>query len=321
VLPMRPPSAFRQLLSFLVIAGAALVVFSVNTPKALAANEGVTVIPPRFELFGNPGDTVVEKIRIVNASGTAISFGSTIEDFTAGDEEGTPNFINRDEPDASYRMAKWITVEPSRFNIPSGSERVVEIVIRIPRNAEPGGHFASVIIKRAGTESAGSGTSVESRIGSLVLMRVSGAIKEEATSEEFTTESSFTQYGPVNFILRTKNTGNVHVQPRGSIVITNIFGRKVATIPLNGATALPGSVRKTVTEWGEKNLIGRFTATLVAQYGQTNTGEPKTFTSSTSFIVFPLYLIWVALGVIVAIYLIITQRKNLKKLLNKLTSD
>jgi hypothetical protein len=307
-------------LRFLCFAGLALSLSSLLLPKSASAAEGITVIPPRFELFGNPGDTVVEKVRVVNTTPNAISFGSTVEDFTAGDEEGTPSFINRDEPDASYRMAKWITIEPSRFNVPAGSERVVE-AIRIPRNAEPGGHFASVIVRRAGTEAPAGGTSVESRIGSLILMRVSGAIKEEASVEEFTTESSFSQYGPVNFILRTKNTGNVHVAPKGNIVITNIFGRKVATIPLTSTTSLPGSVRKSVSEWSEKNAIGRYTATLVAQYGQSNSGEPKTFTASTTFVVFPLYLIWVILGVIVAVYLLITQRKNLKRLLNRLTSD
>lgn len=292
--------------------------FFIGGTKSAKA-DALTVIPPRFELFGNPGDTVTEKIKITNDSPGEVSLSTEVDDFKAGDDEGSVDFVDPSEPTTSYRMAKWITVEPARFTVAAGQEKTIDVAIRIPRNAEAGGHFASVLVKRAGADTPG-GASTETRIGSLILMRVSGDVKEAANVESFLPAESFAQYGPVTFVLRTKNNGNVHVVPTGTIVINNIFGRKVAEIPLTTASILPGASRNTRTEWGEKNLVGRYTATLVASYGQ-NKSDATTLSATTSFIVFPLYILWIALAVIAFIFFIFSQRKNLKKALNRLTSD
>ncbi len=320
VAPMRyVNSVSRAALALLTFAAITGVSFGFS-PVASAA-DAITVIPPRLEIPASPGDTVVEKIRVINQSATEISYSTVLEDFKSGDEDGSVQYIDDSDDTTSFRMAKWITVEPSRFTIAANSERIIQVAIKVPKNAEPGGHFASVIVRRSGTETAG-GASVETRIGTLILMRVSGDVKEGLGVESFNTQESYAQYGPVKFDLRLKNSGNVHLQPRGSIVINNMFGKKVAEIPLSNPNVLPGAIRKSVTEWTEKNLIGRYTATLVAQYGQTSsTGDQKTLSATTSFIVFPLYLIWVTLGIIVVVYLLITQRKAIRRAINRLTSD
>ncbi len=309
----------RAALSLLLLAAVAGASFGFSSPAAAA--DAITVIPPRLEVPASPGDTVVEKIRVINQSTTEISYSTIIEDFKSGDEDGSVQYVDESEESDSFRMAKWISIEPSRFTIAANSERIIQVAIKVPKNAEPGGHFASVIVRRSGTETAG-GASVETRIGTLILMRVSGNVTEGLSVESFGPQETYAQYGPAKFDLRLKNDGNVHLAPRGTIVINNMFGKKVAEIPLSNPNVLPGAIRKSTTEWAEKNLIGRYTATLVAQYGQTSsTGEQKTLSATTSFIVFPLYLIWVTLGIIVVAYLLITQRKALRRAINRITSD
>lgn len=314
---LTPPAVSKILCTVLL----ALALFS--APAKVSYADTISVIPPRFELTGNPGDIIQEKIRIKNDSQSSITYAIEVEDFRAKDDQGGVDLIAPDEGDnSSYRLATWITTDPSRITLSAGEERVVTATIRIPRNAEPGGHFASVLIKRSGGEISG-GASVDSRIGSLFLLRVSGAITESAAVDSFKAEESVAQYGPVNFALRTKNEGNVHVQPRGTIVIYNTFGKEVAKIPLTQANVLPGSARIVKTTWDEKNLVGRYTATLQATYEENSQPgvEPKTLTASTTFIVFPLWLLWTIIGAIIVIFFMITQRKAIKRALNRLTSD
>lgn len=289
-------------------------------------SDTLTISPPRFELFGNPGDTVVEKLRVRNDGTASLSYNAQVEDFKALDDEGGVALIdpsNPDDNDNTYALAKWITVEPARFTLEGGKDKTLEVAIKIPKTAEPGGHFASVLIRRAGTATPG-GASVETRVGSLILLRVSGTSTENASIDFFKTKETMQQYGPVVFELRVKNDGNVHILPTGKIVVTNIFGKKVGEdIPLIGNNVLPGAARIMRMSWDQKGLVGRYTATLVAQYGnQTGPdGNPKTLTATTSFVVFPLYILWVSLAVIILLILVITQRKQLRKLINRITSD
>src|SRR5690606_8074877 len=108
---------------------------------------------------------------------------------------------------------------------------------------------------------------VTTRVGTLVLLRVSGNVSEQASISTFEAPA-YSQQGPVNFSLRIQNEGNVHIRPKGTIIITDMFGRKVEEIPLDGANVLPGSVRKTDSTWEKTNILGTYTATLVATYGQ-----------------------------------------------------
>jgi hypothetical protein len=277
-----------------------------------------TIIPPRFDLFGNPGDTVKEKLKVRNDSTTPSTYSVQVDNFTAQGEEGGVALLDTaDGNNTTYALAQWITTEPTNFSLAAGEERVVDITVKIPASGEPGGHYASVLVNRGGATAAGGSVSVASRVGSLVLLRVSGAVTEKAHVSTFAAEESFAQYSPVNFDLRTVNDGNVHIAPKGTIVITNMFGKKVKEIPLTNANVLPGATRLVKTTWDDKGLIGRYTATLVATYGQQN----QTLTASTSFIVFPLYLLWIILAVFAVILLAVTQRKAVKRIINRLTSD
>jgi len=313
------PSIMRTLLQKLLnlLIGASFV-FSLLVVPIKAKAETISVSPPKFELFGNPGDIVNEKLKVRNDSGSELTYKMLVEDFQAGDEEGGVLFVeDPDAPKTNFSLANWVTVEPSQFTVPANGERVINVNIRIPRDAEPGGHYASVQIRLAGDQVVGGGASVESRLNSLILLRVSGNVTEKVVLEEFKPADTWQQFGPIDFTLKSRNEGNVHVAPTGTIIVTDTFNRKVQEIPLRVANVLPGSSRAIKTTWDRKNLIGRYTATLVANYGQNQ--EP--LTATTTFYVIPLTLVWIVLGLIIIIVLLITQRKTLKRALNRLTSD
>jgi hypothetical protein len=117
--------------------------------------------------------------------------------------------------------------------------------------------------------------------------------------------------------MRYKNDGNVHVAPTGTLVITNMFGRKVKEIPLRGTSILPEASRVIKADWEEKNMVGRYTASLVVSYGQAN----QSITSSASFIVFPFYLLGIILAGIALLYLLVAKRKAIRRLINNLTRE
>ncbi|KKQ94646.1 MAG: hypothetical protein UT18_C0009G0057 [candidate division CPR2 bacterium GW2011_GWC2_39_10] len=276
---------------------------------------GITIVPLNFELFANPGESITDKVRVTNTSDVEGSYQILIQDFAATGEEGNVSLFEDDQTNHSFSLAKWIQPEPKNFTLKAKEEKTIYFTINVPKDAEPGGHYASVLVNMGGDVKPSGGASVASRIGSLILLRVSGNIREEANIESFTAPS-YSEKSPIEFDLRVKNTGNNHIRPKGTIVITNILGQKVTEVPLDGLNVLPNAIRKIPTTWKPNQMLaGRYTATLVANYGSSN----KQLTSTVSFIVFPKWLALVVGTGIILLAVVISNKKAVKKLLHKLT--
>ena len=106
-------------------------------------------------------------------------------------------------------------------------------------------------------------------MGVLVLLSVAGEVTENLLVKEFSAPS-FVEDGPIVFLLRFENLGTVHVRPKGFISITNMLGKKEADIAFPQKNVLPNSIRKLEVSWDPGFAIGKYTATLVANYGTNN---------------------------------------------------
>lgn len=286
--------------------------------SAQAASAGLTVIPPKFELFANPGDVVTETIRIRNESNDVITFGVLVEDFSSAGEEGKV-VLEEGENELPYSLKRWIELSSENIVLQPQEEQLYPFSINIPRDADPGGHYASVLFQIGGGEQIPGVASVQHRVGSLVLLRVSGNVVEEATVETFAAPT-YSRSAPVTISMRVKNDGTTHIRPNGTIIITNMFGQKVDELPLNSANVFPGAIRRMDTEWNPGNVLGYYTATVVATYGQQ--GLPVS--AATRFIVAsPIAVIMVVVGGLAGLIFIIsliTGRKRLTTALKVLST-
>jgi hypothetical protein len=266
-----------------------LAVLVLLTPLLLAAffertsaqeSTGISISPPTFELSANPGDTVQNTIRVTNLSSSPLTVGTTARNFTAVGEEGA---VGLTEEEIAFSLASWITVDPPEATIDPNGDFIFTFTITVPPNAEPGGHFGSVVFMMGGAAPDQTGAAIRQEVASLVLLRVAGQVNEDAHILSFTTPETFYEYGPVSFDIRIKNEGNVHVKPTGTITITDILGRQVDQVQIEPKNALPDSIRRLEATWDNKILIGRYTATAVLNYGR----DGETMTATTTFSGFP----------------------------------
>jgi len=231
--------------------------------------QGVGISPLTFELTANPGDVIVNQLKVYNPNESTIGIKMEVEDFTVSGEQGHVK-IEPAETE-TYSIARWVTMEPEAFVLGPREQRFITFTIKIPDNAEPGGHYGSIL---AGTSAVAgeefSGAAIAGRVGALVLLSVSGEVKEDLTVKEFH-DTGYSEYGPIDFTMRFENTGTIHVKPKGYITIVNWLGRKVADIEIPQRNVLPDSIRKIETSWNKKWLWGgKYTATLSGSYGVSN---------------------------------------------------
>jgi hypothetical protein len=269
------------------------------------SRQGLTISPLIIEEMLSPGESLKGKLKIYSQSDEPIYVRFTAQDFKARGEEGEQIFIEPEEIHYTWSLASWIKLPEESIFLKPGHQhrREIEYTIEVPEKAEPGGYYAAIFAS-PDVEKIRHGTTTVGKVGTLVLLTVGGRIVKEGVIEEFATfkkvkepnqvkekivRTNFFTYPPVNFLVRFKNTGNVHLKPQGKIEIFNIFQKKIAEIPVNerGKNALPGAIRRYDEVWGggwpyEKLTLGKFRARLSLSYD-----EISPLYSSLSFWVLP----------------------------------
>lgn len=271
----------------------------------IEAQLSLGVSPLVFEITANPGEVVENFFKVYNPSpDTQVQVKMTLEDIAPTGEVG--HVIIEPAETETYSLAKWIKSEPEEFSLGPKEEKFVKFILTIPENAEPGGHYGTIIAGAKGVAGPGAaGATIAPRVGVLVLLIVPGAMKEELVVKDFSVPN-YSEYGPVPFTIRFENKGTVHVKPTGFVTVTNWLGQKVADANFSSHNVLPNATRKFEATLNKKWLwAGKYTATLTGSYGMSNI--PLTPTVIT-FWAFP----WKAgLGILVAVILLILIRKRL----------
>ena len=207
----------------------------------------LSLTPTRFELRGDPGEIITQEMFINNETGTAETYYSSFANFEAQGESGSPAFT-----DPKDDLGTWMSTDISSVYLPSKTNKIVPFTITIPKDAEPGGHFAVIFW---GTTPAGgdTGVSVGAKTGILVLLSVSGDVKEEAGLLNFNTKDNQFLYNtlPVSFEYRFKNAGGDRIKPQGKITIRDTIFFPADYVDANEVegNVLPGSTRKFNIDW------------------------------------------------------------------------
>ncbi|MFA5051926.1 MAG: hypothetical protein WC544_02580 [Patescibacteria group bacterium] len=254
-----------------IIAIATLFVAILALPHHAGA---LTLKPTSREVMLTPGEKTVTSIDLENETQKEITLTTQVVNFTAKNETGEPAFDFNATP---TDIATWTTPESGPFTLTAGQKQTVLVTFDTPADAAPGGHYVAVFFNEVPSADA-SKVNIESKLGALFLATVTGTYTQSGSVATFTTANNQVYFdkGPISFIVRYENTGEVHLKPTGSIVVKNMFGKTVKTIPVNdelGAT-LPGTVRTYgVPEWSDiGNGYGLYTATLTLKSGSvTNT--------------------------------------------------
>lgn len=208
----------------------------------------MTITPVRYEIKGDPGQSLSKDIIIINEENVSVTYYSSFANFEAQGETGSAAFV---EPVDD--IGTWMKTESSVTLLP-GEQKTVSFTISIPENAEPGGHFGVIFWGTSPENSAdGKQLAVSAKTGLLVLLSVSGEVKEGGGLLDFLTKDNKFWYNslPVSFTYRFRNDGGDRVKPAGFIKLRS-FGfipvKKLDANPVNG-NILPASTRKFTVDW------------------------------------------------------------------------
>lgn len=261
--------------------------------QSSAERQVLSVTPPLFQLSILPGDIWQSSVKVVNGNPYSLTVYAEVVNFKPVGEAGQGVFSSIEESGGNNAtLAEWVHLPIGPYTIEPEQTKDVQFFIESPKNAPPGGHYAAILIStEPPKEVEKMAVRTSQSITSLLFMRVEGDVREDATIREFRAIDSFLSTPDVTFSLRFENKGNVHVQPRGNIVITNMWGTERGTIPINYQTrfgnVLPESIRDFSLAWKSEfkiTDIGRYKAIATLGYGE---NEIRSSSAITYFWVIP----------------------------------
>lgn len=285
---------------------------------------GITVSPVTDEFVVKPGTTVVREVKVTNPVRDVVTLYPQVLNFTTDNEQGQPTFYTLAEKNSRYALSAWVSFSKEFIRVAPNENEVVNVTVKAPDNAEPGGHYGAILFstEKPEVKKDVSQVSVVGLIGSLFLATVPGDVTQKLTLDDYDAPH-FLINPPAKFSLLFSNTGNIHEKPQGELKIRNWFGDTVKTLKINegGGNVLPDSKRrfdigetidkKFVTGWQfDWKAVGRYTTTAVIAYGN----PEQQLQAVRSFFIIPLWLI-IAVGAVILLiisWIVAARRRKVK---------
>lgn len=260
---------------------------------AEAANIGISIQPLKVTHTLKPGEEVSGVIEIKNASDIAVNVGTKMEDFVPLAGTYQVQIVQRAPGISTVR--DWISLDARQsFTLAKDAVKDITYTIKVPLNAEPGGHFGVALFKASELSKGGQSLKVGTQVGMLILVTVPGSHLEKGKVLDFS-GPRFVSKSPIEFTIKFENTGTAHFEPKGTIIIANMFGKEIGSVGVGGQAVLPTGVKDLAASVNFNGiLIGRYSALLKMVDSEGN----EIASRSIAFYAFP---IWYVLAFFVAV--------------------
>jgi hypothetical protein len=244
------------MLSRSLIYSMSLFMVSMGIPMTLSAQTpaeaGLRLVtsPLPISLVAEPGTTISTPLKIKNAGLSEEKLKIDILKFNAYEDSGKPALMDLESTDT---FDDWVSFSEPTFAIAPEEWKTITATFTVPPEASFGYYYAFVFTRDTPeTDLAPKQTAVVGGTATLVLLeaRVPDA-KREVAVVEFSTDKTMYEFLPTRFTIALKNTGNVHVAPRGNIFLKEWSGKEIALLEVNEAKGniLPNSTRLFESDW------------------------------------------------------------------------
>lgn len=307
---------------FASVALTLLIAFSVVSTVAAqtsGSGNGFRISPVREELTIQPGKSQSVDVTVENITNEPIIAHPVINDFVASNEEdGQPRLLLDQTAPISGNSIKLLIKDLPDIPLKPKEKKIVKVAINVPTDAAAGGYYGALRFSPANLTDKKQ-VSLTASVGVLFLIKVPGNIVERLDLLTLAAGNGDRSGGlffksPEKTVTRLKNTGSIHVQPYGRVVVKDWRGKEISNQEFNNvdprANVLPNSTRKFDTPLKAKANFGRYT--IYANLGYGTSGN--LITAKATFWVLPIWFL-ITLGVIILLIvgLVLVWRRKRKR--------
>ena len=209
-------------------------VFGFNKVQA-ATNGGITVSPAYQDVTLSPNQvSASQEFFITNNEALPLTFDLATVDMGALNDSGGVVFTGLTaDYESKYGLAKWINLKQATVTIAARSTQKIDFDIVVDDSFGPGGHYGAIVAKPVFDISPSQNQiQLSPRIASLLLVKKVGGEVLDLTATNPTIKSRYWKLPDV-IKLSFHNKGNVHLVPRGLVIISDSAGHEVGRGVIN----------------------------------------------------------------------------------------
>ena len=297
-------------------------------PKAHAQDVSLGIYPPILKINLTPPTSVSQGIVIKNFTDDALRLEVVFKAFKNSSSNNgeleyieNPNEIPGNDPHIFDKMQLFDGSHVvSVLSLAPQEEKTLTLHIGIPEDEPASDYYFSILfIKQGITNDQSNVSAVTSAIGTNVLVSIGPQTATTGFIKEFSAPLLL-QHGPVNFKLLLQNASTHFINPKGTILIQNMFGQYVGKLNLLPVNILERSARyipddknlnSSTAIWPEKVLFGPYSAKLTIALSDTG----PLFTRTIYFFALPTeVLIGFILAILLGVAIFWRVRERLKKM-------
>ncbi len=251
-----------------------------------------TTTPSLFEINLNPGESWSSNLLVANKNSEDLILHLSKVNL----DEGMAPIVNSEFGVFINSLSDWISFDNEVISLAKKQNLAVPFHLQLPADAQPGKHFAALLVGTQPLMIGSGGAKSASFISSVVSVSVGGAIRSVGSIKSFITEKKIYEKPEVGFLLTFQNNGNVNLKPSGRIIIDNNRGEEMGSVILSSnSPILSGESRKFTIRWeGDKsvNRPGRYRAVVDLTFGE----NAQEATEEVTFWIIPVTLILGSVG-------------------------
>jgi len=227
-----------------------VIIMAVNFSRTWAIETGGYYLSPAFKeiVISQDQKQFSFTIEVGNWSQTDQTFELSVVDFGSLDETGGVAFLTTQSQNSErkYSLASWISLEKNRLEIGPDKKELVKVTIQNRESLSPGGHYGAVLVKiKNDISNQKDQVNLIQTYASLIYVKKEGVVRQEMEMVAADWKNNWWQW-PKTVTLRFKNTGNIHLIPRGRVVGVSLSGKEVVVGIINSGSGLllPDSIRQ-----------------------------------------------------------------------------
>jgi hypothetical protein len=212
----------------------------------------LTTSPLPINLKVTPGSSVTATLKLKNEGIKTENIKVSLMKFKADPINGATQLMDREQGDNYF---DWVTFSENNFQLPVNEWKNVTATFNVPATAAFDYYYAVVFSRADQPAPAGDRQTVlTGALATLVLLEVDVPnAKREVQITDFSVDKNMFEFLPATFTVKLKNTGNVHVVPKGNIFISRGDNKDVAILDVNETqgSILPDSPRNFQPQWSD----------------------------------------------------------------------
>ncbi|MBV9258957.1 MAG: DUF916 domain-containing protein [Ktedonobacteraceae bacterium] len=222
-----------------------------------------------FVIDARPGEVLQQQLRVTNAGNIAGTARLTPVDATTGQAGGV---VYLSSSRTQHNVGSWITVSTRQVTLAAGQSQIVPFQVTIPNDALSGQYVGGIVAQNMAlqqTTDSNSKGNFQVAIQRLTIIPVELKLPGPVIEQLVTNGIQIGGYNSEQAAnISLQNTGNVMIQPHGSLQIMDTYGSILQNLTINIDTFLPRtSINYPAYIRGKALGTGTYRATLTLNYG------------------------------------------------------